>query len=313
MRPWISVAIAVAALICAAVVIPGKENGPVGRITISAPIEPWTIVVTSRVGGTVAEVYARPGERVSKDDLLMRLESKELSEQRRDVESAVRMVLSVRQSTRITARIPPGLRSVFVDRHPDVAGAEQRYVDALAAFDRTSTEDRAAAQAALDQSSLERLKVRQRVARVLDGLGTEAELASATSMFESRLRSLDQALVDLEVRAPADSFVDLLDANAGDHILPGRPAAVLSIPGEYFCEFPVSPSDAARLRAGAQSTGGVAGSGQEFRWRIDSITKRTIPVAFREDRQIPEETVIRARFTSAISLPPGSQGRLELP
>ena len=81
-------------------------------------------------------------------------------------------------------------------------------------------------------------------------------------------------------------------------MLPGGAAAILLLAGEYFCEFPVPVADSGALRAGLES-GGTIGPGREaIRWRVDRLGLRTIPVGLRENRQVAQEMLVRARFSA---------------
>ena len=244
-------------------------------------------------GGVVAEVLARPGDRVAKGAVLVRFDAGPLAEQRRSLASAL-------ESARTMAAIPRAAGAIVVDAHPDVLAAEERYTTALAAWEQAPGSGRAA----LERAAVERVEARRRVARSIGK--SAAGVAETVTTLEARLRDLDGALADREVRAPAGGVVEILDLHPGDRIAPGGPAAVLTLPGEYVCEFHEEAKAGAVLR-------GAFADGSRFEATVEGILKRTVPVALREDRRVAEESVVRARFRSEARLAPGSTVRLELP
>jgi multidrug resistance efflux pump len=276
---------------------------------VSVPVQPVTVLVATKSGGVVAEVFGKAGDRVAKGSLLLRMETGPLSEQRLHLSSALRVTRAALQSSKELSVLPAGLRSAVIEVHPDVTAAEDRYVRAVAALDRANS---SSAQAEWNLASAERTAVRERLSRSLSAAGATNDLAAMIPLLEGRIRDIDQILAESDVRATADGVIDILDLHAGDRLLPGNPAAVLVLPGEYFCEFPVPVADSAALRIGMES-GGTIGPGREsIRWRIERLGLRTIPVGFRENRQVAQETQVRARFSAGDAVR-GSLAVLELP
>jgi multidrug resistance efflux pump len=271
--------------------------GHSGRPTIVAAVEPAVVLAVAKSGGVVAEVLAKPGDRVAKEQLLIRFEAGALVEQRR-------ALLTALESARAMAAIPKAAGAVVVEAHPDVLAAEEHYTWALAAFEQ----DRASGRAEFDRATAARTESRRRVASLLS---RSAEgVASTVAMLEARLHDVDGALASHEVRAPVDGIVEILDLRPGDRIAPGGPAAVLALPGEYVCEFVVD--GASKLQPGA-AIRGTAENGAAIEARVERVAGRPVPAALREDRRVAEETVVRARFSSTAPLPTGAIVRLELP
>lgn len=289
-----------------------RHRGFPGSVTV--PVQPVTMVVAAKSGGVVAEVFGKPGDRVAKGTLLLRLETAPLAAQRRDLASALRVTRATLQSSKELSVLPAALRSAVIEVHPDVTAAEDLYVRAVAGLDRARSSPSAlsAAESEWNRASAERTQVRERLSRSLSNAGAAADLAAMIPLLEGRIRDIDQALASSEVRAPADSVIDILDLHAGERLLPGAPAAVLLLPGEYFCEFPVPVADSAPLRVGQESDGTLGAGRQAIRWRIESLGLRTIPVGLRENRQVAQETHVRARFAAGEAVR-GSLAVLELP
>jgi multidrug resistance efflux pump len=289
-RVKIAMASAVAAAALAGLV---RGGGEVRRRTVMASVEPASVMAVSTAGGVVAEVLAKPGDRVAKGAILVRFDAGALGEQRRSLESAL-------ESARTIAAIPRAAGAVAVDAHPDVLAAEERYTAALAAWEQSPGNGRAA----LDRATAERVEARRRVAR---GMGRSAAgIGETVATLEARLRDLEGALADREVRAPVDGVVEILDLRPGDRIAPGGPVAALTIPGEYVCEFRGEAGNGVVLR-------GALPNGSPLEAKVEGVVKRAVPVALREDRRVAEETFVRARFHSDGVLVPGSTVRLELP
>ena len=277
--------------------------------SLAVPVQPVTMLVPAKSGGVVAEVFGKPGDRVAKGELLLRLETAPLAAQRRDLSSALRVTRATLQSSKELSVLPAALRSAVIEVHPEVTAAEDRYVRAVAALDRARS---SSAEAEWNQAAAERTRVRERLSRSLSTAGAASDLAGMIPLLEGRIRDIDQSLADSDIRATADGVIDILDLRAGDRLLPGGAAAVLLLPGEYYCEFPVPVADSAALRIGMES-GGAIGPGKEaIRWRIERLGLRTVPVGLRENRQVAQETLVRARF-SAGEVVRGSLAVLELP
>jgi multidrug resistance efflux pump len=292
-----------ALLAIALVWLPGGAGAARTR-RVRARVEPVSLLAGSRLGGRVAEVCARTGEAVRKDQVLVRFDAALLRQQRAALAAALEGV----RSGMASARLPEAGRRLLLDSHPDVARAEERYVEALAGFEKQPNDARA--RLALEQTAAQRMETRRRVGRLL---GNAGEMAGAVSQVETLLSDLGRALADTEVRAPADAVVDVLDLHPGDRVLPGQPAAILLEPGEYFCEFAIPAADTARLQAGATGKGTMAGNAETFVWRVERVTQRTIPLALRESRDQAEEWVVRARFPARTQWVAGREAELQMP
>ncbi len=283
------------------------HSGLPGAITV--PIQPVTVLVPTKSGGVVAEVFGKPGDRVAKGSLLLRLETGPLGAQRRNLASALRVTRAALQSSKELSVLPAGLRSAVIEVHPDVMAAEDRYVRAVAGLDRARS---SSAEAEWNQAAAERTLVRERLSRSLSATGAAGDLAAMIPLLEGRIRDIDQSLADSDVRATTDGVIDILDLRAGDRLLPGGAAAVLVLAGDYFCEFPVPVADSGELRVGLESSGTIGPGREAIRWRIERLGLRTIPVGFRENRQVAQETQVRARFSAGETVR-GSLAVLELP
>jgi multidrug resistance efflux pump len=292
-------AAAVALCIAGAATLAALVNGHGGARGRSAAgtVEPLSVAAIAKVGGTVAEVLVRQGDTVSKGRPLLRFESGTLVDQRRALVAAL-------ESTKGVASIPRAANDLAVDAHPEVLAAEEEYVRALAWFEQSRADGREG----LERAARARTETRRRIGRLL--MKSTAGLSSTAAMLEARLRDIDRALEDREVRAPADGTVEMLDLRAGDRVAPGGPGALLTVPGEYVCEFTVG--SVGSIAPGVVLRGSIDG-GLRVEARVERVDTRRVPVALREDRRIADEIVVRARFSTEAQIPAGSPMRVELP
>lgn len=266
----------------------------------SAPVQPVTLLLTAKSGGVVAEVFAVAGSRIAKGAPLLRFDTATLIAQRGNLTAALRATRGALQTSKELFALPQSLRSSVIEVHPDVTAAEERYVRSVAALDRDPSSP--SVQAAWQQAATERTQVRERLSQSLANSSATGGLAAMIPVLESRLHDLDQAIAASEIRSPFDAEIDIFDLHPGDRLLPGTPAASLLLPGEYFCEFPVPVADSAHLKVGTESSGWIGAEREYVRWRIESLTLRTIPVGLRENRHIAQERLVRARFSATASL-----------
>lgn len=273
----------------------GGHNGSRGRFAAGV-IEPLSVVVTAKAGGVVREALARPGERISAGQALLRFDAAAMEAQRTDLRAAL-------ESAKGIASLPRAAGDVAVDAHPEVIAAEEAYVRALEQFDRAPAQ----ARAALDRAAAARTETRMRIGRRLSK--SAAGMSSTAATIEARLRDLDRTLEEREVRAATAGVVEILDLRAGDRVPPGGPIAVLTVPGEYVCEFTAPRADG--LAAGAAVR--VMLGGRTVEGRVERLETRRIPVALREDRRVAEEIVARVRVASETPIAAGAPAKVELP
>ena len=311
-RVWIGAILAATGVLSTALfsVRSGAELGKAGRLPGSprGALEPLTAVAAAELGGVVAEVCARPGESVKRGQVLVRFKQVELRERVEELRHAVNAAESAREARRALDRVPDRVKRYLYETDPEVVTAEQAYIEALQNYERTGPRDRAAAEARLAEASRVRVQVRRRLDAALSG---NAGVALAIASVRRSLADAERLLQSTEARAPVDGVVDILDLRPGDRVLPRGAVAVLVRPLEYSAEFVLSPELAERVATGAEL--GATVEGREFRARVESVTKRMPSVAFREQTQMKEETVVRARLDAQQSFRPGTAVEFRLP
>lgn len=250
--------------------------------SVTASVEPLTITVISRHGGTVEEVFAKAGDRVAAGAPLVRLRPAALAHR----DELDRLLAAAKA----TASLPPALRNMLVDSHPDVERAESEYVEALRAREKGGPEER------LTRAAAERAAVRSRISR---GIGS----GGVVPFLEARRREL-AAVGDGLVRSEHQGSVDLLDLRPGDRVLPGGAVALVLTGEAYRAEFDVPPG-VRPPAVGAQGTANL--EDRRLQWTVESVHRRLIPPGLREDRSVSHRVAVRARIEAAGTIAPGAR------
>lgn len=312
LRTWAAAACCAGALAIAVAAVRANARSRQPRIVRGA-LEPVTTVVGSGPGGTVVEVFARQGELIHKGQLLVRLDAGELRKRCEGLRTTLRFLDDAMQNGDVLARLPSRTREFLFNSHPDIIRAENAYVDALQSFERASSGRREIERSRLDRAAADRTRVRRRIAASFARGSDKKELTSIAASVRTNLAAAEELLEHAEVRSPSDATIDLLDIHVGDRLAPGTPVAVLLVNGEFFSDIVIPGAEIARLSKGMSLNGALADSNRFFKWYVESISKRQVPVPFRENRQIADETVVRARISLARSVAPGATANLQLP
>lgn len=170
----------------------------------------------------------------------------------------------------------------------DGVQSKQDYDNAKAAFDRSSAAREAARQkldlqlAGTRSEEIARAERQFKQAaanRALVEHGTRKEDIQAAKAQLGRARAgLDQIetqFAELEVRAPADSVVEILQARPGDLIGPNSPVATLVEVDRLFVRVYVSEPDLIRVHLGDEVAVHVdSAAGESFKGRIEHVSSR---------------------------------------
>ena len=282
---WLLIAATGAVLV---VLVPMRTpRSPQGAGSVAGVLDPVTIVVQAKIGGTVRAVRTQPGERVAKGQLLFEMEPPE-------GEGALL------ELSRVADGIPRGASGQQTEGHGEVMRAEADYVAAL-----TKLENGTGSRAGLQRAARNRQAVRQRIARVL---GDASQTLGGLAARVNRLRA------EAEVRAPVDGVVDLIGPRPGDRVQPGQAVAILTVPNLYEAEVVPPPGyPVERVRAGMKISGVVVSTAKPFQAAVQSIGTRRVPVALRGERQAAVEPVVRVRLEPAEPLAAGTKATFLLP
>jgi multidrug resistance efflux pump len=282
-------------------------------IAIQGFLEPVTMEAGSRLGGSVAEVCVFAEQHVRKGEVLVRFDTSQLTIRLQRSSAALRVLKRAFDGMEIMQRIPDSLRGYMVESHAGVVSADASYAKALAEFEAAPDAEREAAKSRLALAAEARMRVRSKTGAMFESLRFKEEIPNVAEDLRRSIAQIEEAVKDGTVTSPADAVVDILDVKPGDRILPGRPVALLLLRGEYFADLVLPAEQFARLQPGMVSKGILKEESRSFEWRVESLSKRNVPVAFREDRRVGEEFLIRARVRSSKALRPGSSAMFELP
>jgi multidrug resistance efflux pump len=201
---------------------------------VSGFIEADDVRVGSRVGGRVAAVRVREGQKVAAGDVLIELDPYDLTERRAQAAA----LLAERKAELLRLKNGP--------RPQEIAAAEARVQQAQAQVElaqitlrriRASFQAKAASADELDSAvASEKTAIATAEARKaeLDLLkaGTRAEeitaAQSAVAAAEAELAALDKHLAELTVKAPVGSIVEAIELRPGDLVPPNAPMLALT-------------------------------------------------------------------------------------
>lgn len=302
--PWSAPLVAAFATLLAATLLFSNLRG--ARF-IESSLEPVLAISDSGLGGLITEVCAHPGDRVQKGQVLVRLDASRLRLQLEELQATERLTKGALDGRGVLQRVPERLRRYLYETHPDVVQAEYGYVKALDDFETSPGPER---KAQLSAAAQQRTNARRKLDRVLASAGVHDEMTLMLRNVQKNRAEIERLLNGQDVRASADGFVDILDLKPGDRIFPRVPAAAVRVSDEYTSDLIVP--NATNLRVGARISG-TAATGAPFSGIVESLASRKVPAAFREDRNIDEETVARVRVHSSRPFLPGTACRFLLP
>ena len=220
-------------------------------------IEVRQVRLASKTGGEVREVLVDEGDRVQKDQILVRLDLSELERQREQADAALRLARAKEALTRegaqpqdITAAkkalSAAEIRAASAER--EAVRAKQLYAEGAAP---QKVRDDALAGLELAQS-----EVATRAAQLSKVIGgarpQELEAAMATrAQAEAVLAALDVRLEDREIRAPLDGLVLHRLVEPGEVARPGAPLLVIGDATRPYLDVYVPEPQTGRAKPGA--------------------------------------------------------------
>ena len=276
-------------------------------------VHPVLNIPRARLGGTVREVLAKTGDRVERGQVLVRFEAGELEARLTQLRKAAQSAEAAVKGGKAMAQIPNQVRQYLYEMHPETVKAEREYVDALATFDQAQGANRDAPNVRLRHAAEERTLVRRRLGQLFAGRSNGEDSRVYLAEIDRNIAEVEKVLQDAVVRATSNAVVDLLDAHEGEKIQPGQPVAVLVSVGEYSVDLGATEAELTRLHTGMTLKGRLEGSSRQIEARIESISKRKLPVIARENLQVAEEPVVRVSIVSAAPLRAGLIAVFELP
>lgn len=228
------------------------------RLILAGSLEAHTVEVGSLVGGRVATVSVREGDRVVAGQELLRLES-----DLRDLEIAEQQAL-IAEARANLARVVAGPREEEIARARidyQAAETDRKRFESLRDSGVVGQRDYDAAQVRA-ASALETLHQAERGSRVEDVAAARAALERQ----ERQLALLVREHRELVVSAPAEGLVESFDLRPGDLVAANQPVASLLEPGQLWVRVYVPEP---RL--------GEVHVGQAAAVTVDSFPGRTFP------------------------------------
>lgn len=234
-------------------------------MVLAGSVESRQARVGSLVGGRVATVHIEEGATVSKDEILVTLDSSLIDPQIRAQQSKVAQLQAAAQRTESGPRIEALERAHIVWQ---AAETDRKRFEALwqdGVIGRRDYDAAAVAEATAKQSYLEL----QRGSRSEDRAADQAALASELS----RLAYLQQQRAELEVRSPAAGIVQSFDLRPGDLVAPNQTVASILEDGQLWVRVYVPEPKLQLVRIG-QTAIVTIDSGSQFQGKVVEIRDR---------------------------------------
>jgi multidrug efflux pump subunit AcrA (membrane-fusion protein) len=191
--------------------------------------------------GVVAQVFAHEGERVSRSQTVVRIESPELEAQQRAAHAAVDGFRSQQHAAQ--AELDRAQKEAAYRR--TVVGTDERLVAAKAIATATLDADRVAAAAAGDQERRAAAELSQFSS---SGSGSRLDIARRDAA------ALDARVASLTLRAPASGMASGLPRTLGEAVVAGQLLALVTDPDHPQVRFRVDQPDLPRVQPGQTLT-----------------------------------------------------------
>jgi HlyD family secretion protein len=257
----VRVAAAVGALaVLTVVVLVLRGRGDDGTIAASGTVETADADLGFQMPGRVEEILVREGDRVERDALLARLDTRELAARRRAAEA---------QRTAAAARLrelETGFRSEEIAQgRAALRAAERRLEDATRELARTqrlfdggavSEQVLEAHVTAATLAEAEAETARERL-RILEQGPRSEQITAARSLVAqaaAAVEQLDAALEQAVIRAPFGGTVSVRHREPGETVGAGMPVLTLMNPDDRWVRIYVREDEVGRLQLGGAAT-----------------------------------------------------------
>jgi multidrug resistance efflux pump len=224
----------------------------------SGTIEARDAQVGSLMGGRVSEVLVEEGDSVRAGDVLVRFDRYLLDPQIREQESRVAQMRANLE------RVVTGPRREEVER----ARIQWEQAERDRARQEGLLEEKVTSQAAYDRALAEAQTLQQRYEELRRGSRGEDERQARAQLEaeEGRLATLKRQLDEMEVRAPANGFIQTMDLRPGDLIQPNQPVAAMLESDELWVRVYVPETELGHVTVG-----------QKVDVHIDTFPARAFP------------------------------------
>jgi len=243
--------------------------------------------IESQVTAQVVTVAVRPGSRVTKGQVLVSLDNRQLQSRLDQARQGLKSVQAARKEARQA-----------------VISAQAAYDQAQANFKRTQTyfESKAATQQELEKAQALYSQAKAGLARAQEAYtGTQAGIKQA----EEVVREAKIAMGYTRIVAPETGEVLKRLVEPGDLALPGKPLLVLQTAGAYRLEAHVRESLISRVRLGMHLPATIVTLNRDVQTNVEEI----IPYADPQTRTF----LVKAALPPIVGLYPGMFGKLRIP
>jgi len=243
--------------------------------------------IESQVTAQVVTVAVRPGSRVTKGQVLVSLDNRQLQSRLDQARQGLKSAQAARKQARQA-----------------VISAQAAYDQAQANFKRTQTyfESKAATQQELEKAQSLYSQAKAGLARAQEAYaGTQAGIKQA----EEVVREAKIAMGYTRIVAPETGEVLKRLVEPGDLALPGKPLLVLQTAGAYRLEAHVREGLISRVRLGMQLPATIVTLNRDVQTDVEEI----IPYADPQTRTF----LVKAALPPIEGLYPGMFGKLRIP
>jgi len=206
------------------------------------------VQLRSEIAGRVIEVLVKESDRVSKGQVVVRIDPTQFRKQVEQLQALVRMSKIAIEKQQLTIqemeRKTDNKRRLYERRLID----EDSYLQSVAELQYSK-------------------------------LDLQEKVETATQ-YRAQLENAEEDLNKTEIRAPIDGVVSVLDIKAGESVIagatniPGSVLLTISDPSQWFAEIHVDETDIARIQLGQQvEVFVVAFPQQPFRGTVDAVAE----------------------------------------
>ena len=206
------------------------------------------VQLRSEIAGRVVEVLVQESDRVSKGQVVVRIDPTQFRKQVEQLQALVRMSKIAMEKQQLT-----------------IQEMERKAQSKQSLYDRRL----------IDEDSY-----RQAVADLQYAKLDLQEKSETAIQYQAQLENAQQDLNKTEIRAPIDGVVSLLDIKAGESVIagatniPGSVLLTISDPSQWFAEIHVDETDIARITLGQPvDVFVVAFPHQPFRGKVDAVAE----------------------------------------
>jgi HlyD family secretion protein len=284
------------------------SHRPAATPLVSGTIEVDTAHVASRYGGRVVKLHAQEGDTLKPGQIIAELDAAELRA-RRDYIAAVLAELEAGPRTNEIAAAQHEWESLTAQLPAVQADARRaRQLFAEKTISESEMQNAASRADALSQNAI---AAKKRYDLLLEGTRPE-RLAQA----RAQLAEIETQLREMQIVAPSDCVLEILNVKVGDVLPPNREVATLLLTGHLWVRVYVPEPWLAGIQIGQKVVVHADGSSREFEGVVEQInrqaefTPRNVQTVEDRVRQVfgvkirlPSDTILKAGMSVDVRFP----------